>query len=327
MASPVYADPQSLNILTETLNQTFIETGRFFRSGGGGASKTQLKRSLPRAQEQFQSALDELSEHIFIAKAFLERDYAALQAKKAALKPAEDVVMGESDIKQEPETQPQPELPTNTSQPASKPAEEAVGANPLQVNGESTVPQQEVKAEQMEDTSNPGNQPLSGTGELNFNQAPNDASAPNEFDLNLDFGEDNIGNENFLSGSNFGNIDQSGHNEQEKSNDTPTNIASNAHGDTGQDTNVQAGGDAFDLELQKAGVFTEQQPEGQSTNNNSNNNGNNGNNEDAMALGQSSFDELFMESENFGGEGMGDPNLLEGDGLMNINELDDSWFT
>ncbi|KAL5366123.1 hypothetical protein BJX96DRAFT_26156 [Aspergillus floccosus] len=324
MASPVYADPRSLNILTETLNQTFIETGRFFRSGGGGASKTQLKRSLPRAQEQFQSALDELSEHIFIAKAFLERDYAALQAKRAALKPVEDVVMGEPDVKQEPETQPQSELPTGTSQPASKLAEEIVVANPIQANGES---QQEVKAEQVEDTSNPTSEPLSGSGELNFNPGPNDAGAPNDFDLNLDFGDDNIGNENFLSGSNFGNITQSGQNEQEKSNDTHTNTVPNAQGDTGQDMNVQAGGDAFDLELQKAGVFTEQQPEGQSTNNNNNNNGNNGNNEDAMALGQSSFDELFMESENFGGEGMGDPSLLEGDGLMNINELDDSWFT
>lgn len=236
--------------------------------------------------------------------------------------------MGDSDIKQESETQAQPEPPTGTSQSASKPAEEAVAANPIQVNGESTAPQQEVKAEQVDDMSNPANQPPSGSGELNFNPASNDAGAPNEFDLNLDFGDDNIGNENFLSGSNFGNIDHSGHNEQEKSNDTPTNTASNAHGDMGQDTNVQAGGDAFDLELQRAGVFTGQQPEGQSTNDNSNNNnGNNGNNEDAMALGQSSFDELFMESENFGGEGMGDPSLLEGDGLMNINELDDSWFT
>jgi hypothetical protein len=45
-----------------------------------------------------------------------------------------------------------------------------------------------------------------------------------------------------------------------------------------------------------------------------------------MAPGESSFDDLFMENENFGGEGLGDQNLL-GDDLMNINELDDNWFT
>ncbi|KAL4888713.1 hypothetical protein BDV59DRAFT_205834 [Aspergillus ambiguus] len=321
MAPPVDADPASLNVLTETLNQTLIETGRFFRSGASASSKVQLKRSIPMAQEKFQSALDELSEQIFIAKAFLERDYDALQAKKASLKPTTDVVMGGSDVKQEPESQPHPEQPADMSPAMAMPAEQAANTNPPQTNGDSVQKSsdQEVKPEQVDDTSILANQSLPTASDLNFNTAPNNPEGPNDFDLNLDFGDDNIGNENFLSGSNFGSLHEGGHNEPDKTNIPPANTSPNTQGDAGQNTNIQTGGDAFDLELQKAGVFTEQQPEAQTNNT--------GNNEDTMALGQSSFDELFMESENFGGEGMGDPNLLEGDGLMNINELDDSWFT
>jgi hypothetical protein len=82
---------------------------------------------------------------------------------------------------------------------------------------------------------------------------------------------------------------------------------------------IPAGGDMFDLELKRAEAFSAQggTQDGQQGNNT----------EDIMAPGESSFDDLFMDNENFGSGDVGDPSMLEGDGLMNINELDDSWFT
>jgi hypothetical protein len=64
MTSPVLSNPDSLEVLTEMVNQTLIETGRFFQHKGSLQSRAQLKRTIPAAQEQFQSALDNLSEQI-----------------------------------------------------------------------------------------------------------------------------------------------------------------------------------------------------------------------------------------------------------------------
>ncbi|OJD10740.1 hypothetical protein ACJ73_09711, partial [Blastomyces percursus] len=62
---PQQSRDQSLDTLTAMVNQTLIETGRFFRSSGSTMrSRTQLKRTLPLAHEQFQQALDDLSEQI-----------------------------------------------------------------------------------------------------------------------------------------------------------------------------------------------------------------------------------------------------------------------
>ncbi|KAI1931151.1 hypothetical protein LOZ65_001350 [Ophidiomyces ophidiicola] len=86
MAAPAQPGEQSLEMLTAMVNQTLIETGRFFRSSGSLQSRAQLKRNFPDVHEQYQSALDALSEQIFIAKAFLEKDYEAIVAKRANLR-------------------------------------------------------------------------------------------------------------------------------------------------------------------------------------------------------------------------------------------------
>ncbi|KAF9882722.1 hypothetical protein FE257_005496 [Aspergillus nanangensis] len=310
------AHPEALNILTTTVNQTLVETGRFFRSGASTHSKAQLKRSIPIAHEKFQSALDELSQQIFIAKTFLERDYDAIQAKKATLKPPGDVIMSEPEVKPGPEPVSQPEKAIDINPALPNPTEEATSPELPRADGDSATqnpPEQAVITENTGDTLAHTDQPASGAGDLNFSSALNNSEGPNDFDLNLDFGDDNMGNENFLSGANASGMSMPGGNEQEKINDPSTNTIPDAQA---TDPNPPAGGDALDLELEQAGVLGGQQSDGQMGNNN----------EDAMALGQSSFDDLFMESENFGGEGVGDPSLLEGDGLMNINEIDDSWF-
>lgn len=137
---------------------------------------------------------------------------------------------------------------------------------------------------------------------------------PNEFDLNLDFGDnnnnnnnDNAANENFFN-TTFG--DSNANSGLESVNTQIPNT------EPGQDNNaLPTGGDAFDLELQK---FSTQSGDA--------NEQFGGNTEDIMGPGESSFDDLFMESENMGGND-DDQDLLGGDGLMQLNELDDNWFT
>ncbi|KAI9923577.1 hypothetical protein ASPWEDRAFT_504431 [Aspergillus wentii DTO 134E9] len=309
-----FSNPESLGVLTSTVNQTLIETGRFFRSAGSMQSRAQLKRSLPAAHEQFQLALDSLSEQIFIAKAFLEKDYEVIRAKKAELQPAKDVVMGEAAEKEkEPEPNPQPtekvESGADAEQTEANPADEnATSAEPAAAAAEPDKPNttdQPVKTENQEENTKQ-NQPFNGAEELNFDSVLNDTGGTNDFDLNLDFGDDEIGNQNFLSGSNLGNAGTSAGADNSNNKDQANPSALPEIGNNTTDT--PAGGDAFDMEFQKADAQL-------------------GNNtEDVMAPGESSFDDLFLDTDNFGGDGMGDQGLLEGDGLMNINELDDSWF-
>jgi len=101
-----------------------------------------------------------------------------------------------------------------------------------------------------------------------------------------------MGNQAFLSGSNF---TASGADKSNTPQPAPT------------------GGGAFDMELQKTegddGIFPGQ--------------GNGA--EDFMGPAESNFDDLFLDADNFGENG-GDFNQLEGDSLMNVNELDDNWF-
>lgn len=76
---PNYANPDALDTLSSAINQTvssslsaranshslqLIETGRFFRSKGSMQSRAQLKRTMPACREQFNLALDDLSEQI-----------------------------------------------------------------------------------------------------------------------------------------------------------------------------------------------------------------------------------------------------------------------
>ncbi|KAL4875375.1 hypothetical protein BJY04DRAFT_211398 [Aspergillus karnatakaensis] len=311
MASPELANPDSLEVLTATLNQTLIETGRFFRSRASLQSRAQLKRALPVAHEQFQSALDNLSEQIFIAKAFLERDYEVIRARKAALRkrPTADAVMGELETPGAPQVESAAEL--TAAGATFEENKDNASNSPVKIDEQpdseknlreaKTVPVKEVKKEE----SKAGPLPIAdgaGTGEINFDSLL-DNPASNEFDLNLDFGDDgSAGNDNFFN-SNFG--------------DPNAGAGMDANLESGHDSNaLTTGGDAFDLELQK---FT--------TDPGDSHDQFGGNNDDIMGPGESSFDDLFMESENIGGNDNGDQDLLGGDGLMELNELDDSWFT
>ncbi|KAL3480379.1 hypothetical protein BJX99DRAFT_220696 [Aspergillus californicus] len=301
MATTNLSNPESLEVLTATLNQTLIETGRFFRSGGSAQSRTQLKRVVPAAHEQFQSALDNLSEQIFVAKAFLERDYEVIRARKAALRkrPTEDVVMEESEEKSDVQVAPKPEqtaisVPSDTE---SKPIDTAVKVEEqTDVNqGQQEAANVPVKEEELQgNTAPPPAQEPGVPEEINFDSLLNNQGT-NEFDISLDFGdENNAGNENFFADANFGDSN------------ADTGLEQQGHDNSGLGT----GGDAFDLELQKFSGDPNDQF--------------GGNTEDIMGPGESSFDDLFMENDNLGGNENGDQDLLGGEGLM---ELDDSWFT
>ncbi|KAK1144010.1 hypothetical protein N8T08_005919 [Aspergillus melleus] len=323
MSTSDYSNPESLDVLATTVNQTMVETGRFFKSKGSSQNSAQLKRAVPVAQEQFQSALDNLSEQIFIAKAFLERDYDMVKARKAALRPAQDVVMNEPIVKQEPEVTLQPrESAEDANQTDIKSAQDGASSQPPS-NAEVPQPtptQTPVKTEKPDEPKAAApDQSLSGPTDINFDSVLNDTSGgANEFDLNLDFGDDDLGNETFLAGSNMDGTN-AGVMEQGKGNNLTGNETTDLPGTETPNANLPAGGDAFDLELQKAEAF--------SGANGAQDGMFGGGTDDMIVPGESSFDDLFMESENFGGEGGGDPGLLEGDRLMNINEIDDNWFT
>ncbi|KAL2841567.1 hypothetical protein BJY01DRAFT_8315 [Aspergillus pseudoustus] len=306
MAYPNLSNPDSLETLTATLNQTLIETGRFFRSQGSLQSRAQLKRTLPVAHEQFQSALDNLSEQIFVAKAFLERDYEVIRARKAALRkrPTEDVVMGESEDLDGPQVMlasEQTVAGAGANESEIKPIDTTVRVEQqTDANGAPQEPADiSVKAEEPQgENAAPAIPSHEATGpeEINFDSLLNN-QGQNEFDLTLDFGDDNnAGNESFFN-ANFGDPDAG---------DTQLSSVEPA-----RENALPTGGDAFDLELQKFSGDPNEQF-GTST-------------EDLMAPGESSFDDLFMESENLGGNENGDEDLLGGD-LMQLNELDDSWF-
>lgn len=128
---------------------------------------------------------------------------------------------------------------------------------------------------------------------MNFDSVLNDQGS-NSFHLSLDFGDDDMENQAFLSGSAFGNT----------SNEKPDAAQQSAG-----PTDIPTGGGTFDMELSAAdsSVF----PEGNGM-------------DDMLGPGESSFDDLFMENENL--DSGTDLNQLEGDSLMNISELDDNWF-
>ncbi|PYH46360.1 uncharacterized protein BP01DRAFT_30046 [Aspergillus saccharolyticus JOP 1030-1] len=327
MTTTNFSNPNSLDVLTSTVNRTLVDTARYFNSHGKLQYSAQLKRSMPVAHEQFQTALDNLSEQIFIAKAFLERDYEAIKARKAALHPAEDSMMEDVVVKLEPETAPRtqetPVVATNADAIKAEPAEDEVVPKPqIDRDAKQSGLIDPVVKEDKVDNRAPApaisGQPFTGPEELNFDtMLPN--TGPNDFDLNLDFGDDSVGNDDFLAGSHLVSA-APGNEANEPSGNTAAELVSTDN----LNAAVPAGGDAFDLELQKAEAFSTQantltgQPlDGPGG----------GNLEDVMAPGESSFDDLFMENDNFGGDGTGDASLLEGDGLVDINDLDDSWFT
>ena len=223
-------------------------------------------------------------------------------------------------VKSEP--QPEPEPDPAVQPPEETQAEVAIKSEPQPATEDTTTtnpppaaePSQPNEAEQPVKTEKPDEaptiseqQPPAPSEETKLESGLDDGGGGgvNEFDLHLDFGDDGMGNQNFLSGSNIG---------------------AGIGGDTNEMTadpssSVPTGGDAFDMEFEKAEQPQQQQQQQPGTDSQGGDN-----TEDIMAPGESSFDDLFMGTENFGGEG-GDQGLLEGDGLMNLNELDDNWFT
>lgn len=189
----------------------------------------------------------------FMAKAFLEKDYEAIKAQTAP-QPVEDVVMGDAEPKVELATE---KIPVDDHKVEPKIEEQPAVASTIPETHADTPIKEEKEPEPVPE-------------EIDFDSVLNDnAGGPNDFDLNLDFGDDSLGNQAFLSGSTF-------------------DKAKPPDGDGG----------VFDLALQKDG--------------------------DPEIMGESSFDDLFLETDQLG---EGDLGQLEGDSLMNLNELDDNWFT
>lgn len=214
--------------------------------------------------------------------------------------------MGEADQKGAVDTQPPASEKANLDrEPAkieTKTEDEAAGQPPEPVEKfpdpqtSENVPVKE-EGDTGQDSVFPGT-----TDGLNFDSVLNDTGGSNSFNLSLDFGDDDMGNQAFLSGSAFGSAAPPA---TEKTTSLPQESSAGA---------VPAGGSAFDMELQKT--------EGNSHASSGQNTGI----DDMMVPGESSFDDLFMETENLGENGSGDLNQLEGDSLMNISELDDNWF-
>ncbi|KAJ5574963.1 hypothetical protein N7450_008862, partial [Penicillium hetheringtonii] len=267
-----YSNPDSLAELSTLVERTLLDTGRLFRKNGTISSSTHMQRSIPSYYESFQVALDNLSEQIFIAKAFLEKDYEAIRAREAAPQPAEDVAMNDVD-QNTTATQVQPSPPQIQPQSQPEPVEKAPSPEKVDLKKEepsATEPQAGTTTDPQPSEEAPVKE-----------EVENDPGWwGNSFDLNLDFGNDDMGNQAFLSGSTFGGPLP----------DTEKPNASNP-----AETSIptpSGGGDRGD---------------------------------EMMGPGESNFDDLFMETENFGESG--DLNHLEGDSLMNISELDDNWFS
>ncbi|KAJ5773522.1 hypothetical protein N7457_008418 [Penicillium paradoxum] len=286
--SASYSNPESLTELSSIIERTLIDTGRLFRKSGSMPSRTHLQRSLPLYHDSFQNALDNLSEQIRYPQ------------------PIEDVAMSDVNQQAKLETQPSPvekiEIDTEV-EPVSK-SKGAVSAGqpiPAHIKPE-TQSGDDVPIKNDQDNNAAPDPSFSGANEdLTFDSVLNDTGGTNDFGLSLDFNDDDMGNQAFLSGSNFTATGNAGGADKLNTTQPEENPP-----------NVPAGGGAFDVELQKTegddGNFLQ---------------GNSG--DDFMGPAESNFDDLFMDTDNFGENG-GDFNQLEGDSLMNVNELDDNWF-
>ncbi|KAJ5633825.1 hypothetical protein N7528_001667 [Penicillium herquei] len=298
-------NPASLTDISALVERTLLDTGRLFRKSGSMPASTHLQRSLPSYYDSFQEALDNLSEQIFIAKAYLEKDYEAIKAREV-VPVTEDVTMSEVDQNQNvgQETEPNSlkmELVSETAnvQPKTEPEVAApTEATPAPQPSQNPI----VKEEPQAKADVPMEQSFPDANEgLNFDSVLNEGGS-GSFNLSLDFGDDDMGNQAFLSGSAFSNVPG----------DSKTSASQPPENST---TTASAGGGAFDMELQKSEGGSNAFPDQGNAM------------DDLMAPGESSFDDLFMENENLGGDSTEDLNQLEGDSLMNLNELEDNWFT
>ncbi|KAJ5771214.1 uncharacterized protein N7511_003265 [Penicillium nucicola] len=295
-----FADPQSLGDLSSIIERTLLDTGRVFRKSGSMPSRAHIQRSLPLYHESFQIALDNLSEQIFIAKAFLEKDYEALKATSAP-QPIEDVAMSDVNQRVEPELDvlaEKAESITDTEQPALK-LEEGISVKQSTPEPKPDLQNDHVVVKEESESKAPDSAFPGTNEELNFDSVLN-TSSTNDFDLSLDFNDNDMGNQAFLSGSNFAGAGATG--TAEKPNTSQAQP---------MEATASTGGGAFDMELSKT-EGDDNFLQGNAT-------------DDFMGPAESNFDDLFMDTENFEDNG-GNFNQLEGDTLMNVNELDDNWF-
>jgi hypothetical protein len=255
----------------------------------------------------------------FLAKAFLEKDYEAVKAKRTVNKipehvaspvttqQKEDVAMTDSSAVPESEKLVTQTAPLSEAKPLEQLAGEASSKMDVDVKastGTAAVPNTEPEDSTRVGDTVENNQVFPDVGEetLNFN-------GPNDFDLNLDFGNDDIGNQNFLAGTNF--MESSAANISSDGPENPGSISSLLPGLESYATNNTD--DHFNFDFNKLSGESEQQLAGDQKNNSL----------DDMALhGESSFDDLFMEKDNFGADG--DDDLL-GDN-MDFGEIDGSWL-
>lgn len=245
----------------------------------------------------------------FIAKAFLEKDYDAIKARDTAPL-AQDVVMGDADQKDAVDAQPlepsKPEDEPNSVKVEEKPAGGLDLPAPADAPGPQPCEDVAVKTEQKPETetaAEPSGQSLmEGHDGINFDSVLNEGGGSHSFDLSLDFGDDDTGNQAFLSGSGLGGSAPSGPDQQSSSQPVDNNTT----------TGAPAGGGAFDLELSKPDGDPNGFPDQTM--------------DDLMGPGESNFDDLFLETDNLGGDDAGNVNSMEGDSLMNLDELDGDWF-
>ncbi|KAJ5226214.1 hypothetical protein N7468_007439 [Penicillium chermesinum] len=296
-------NPDSLTELSTLVERTLRDTGRFFRKSGSVASKTQAQRSVPGYYESFQQSLDNLSEQIFIAKAYLEKEYDTIKARESTPR-AQDVAMVEVGQQEKAES-PSAEPTKTEAEHVSVKIEAKPDGAPAPADAPGPQPKEDVavKAEQKPETTDHPDQALTdGNDGLNFDSVLNEAGGSNSFSISLDFGDDDMGNQAFLSGSGLGNSAPSGLDQ----------AASSQPAENNSSAPVPAGGDAFDMELQRSDGDGNGFPDQ--------------NMDDLMGPGESNFDDLFLETDNLGGEDSGNANQMEGDSLMNLDELNDDWF-
>ncbi|KAN0086655.1 hypothetical protein V8E54_000343 [Elaphomyces granulatus] len=309
-------NPDALRDLSNAVNETLIGTGRFFRALGSAPAKAHLRRTIPDAHEQFHMALDSLSEQIFIAKALLEKDYEAIRATKVSLLSPEPAVSSsepsladDDDAVEEvvlvPELDQRPnentQLQVNPRQPV---ASDQMARRNLSKGMTSVLQHNDGKALKREEAADKVDQSFQGVGELNLDSIlPATGSGVNDYEINLDFSnDDDLGNQNFLSGTNYAEGVGS---KQSKDQDGSINSLL-----PGIERYAATAGDDFNLELQK--VNDEEPPRSE--------NPRHSNQEDIMGPGESNFDDLFMETDNFGGED--DDNMLGDGSLMGMGDLD-----
>jgi hypothetical protein len=224
--------------------------------------------------------------------------------------PTEDIAMPEAPVPtvgehvQETIEKPEPTEKPIKTEPATMPDSGMFSDQPIaSIEPVTTTTTEPIAAVKVDETTDNGFQqlPVSMGDEMNFDQMlATTGQAPNDFDLNFNFTNDEIGDQNFLAGADFGNANATMGGDT--NNDNGANAISSLLPGLESYASNNAG-DSFNFDLPKLGG--------------------NGGHDDLMAPGESSFDDLFLEKNDL----EGNDNLLAGDELMSLGELDDSWLS